>query len=249
MALKKKVTAAEYAKLSDAKKEDYIEDGDGGYKLDVEGDEDTGALKRAKDREVQARKDAEKRAQEAEDELAKLSGDDARKKGDIATLEKQWTEKKDKEIAKIRADHELEKTALTEKVGKFETNARKNLIDNVALQLATKLNPKSPKVLLPHIKERLIADLDGDEPVTKILGADGKVSNLTVDQLEAEFVANKDFAGIIIGSKASGSAGNPPPGSANNSDSNEQPKDLSKLSPKDLAAHITQVREQESQDA
>ncbi|WBF76910.1 hypothetical protein PSV3_00208 [Septimatrevirus PSV33] len=57
MALKKKLTKEEHAKLSDALKAEYIEDGDG-FRLDVDGDEDTGALKRAKDREAQLRKDA-----------------------------------------------------------------------------------------------------------------------------------------------------------------------------------------------
>ncbi|WEM33660.1 hypothetical protein PSAKC1_00019 [Pseudomonas phage PSA-KC1] len=61
MALKKKLTKEEHAKLSDALKAEYIEDGDG-FRLDVDGDEDTGALKRAKDREAQLRKDAEKEA-------------------------------------------------------------------------------------------------------------------------------------------------------------------------------------------
>lgn len=248
MALKKKVTKDEYAKLSDSKKEEYIEDGDGGYKLDVEGDEDTGALKRAKDREVQLRKDAEKKAQELEDKLNELDNNNARKKGDIATLEKQWAEKNKKEIDKLTETWNSEKQVLTERLSKFETNSKKQLVDNVALQLATKLNHKSPKVLLPHIKERLLADLEGDEPVTVILGADGKPSKLTLDQLEAEFVANKDFAGIIIGSKASGSAGNPKPsGSATNQ--SEQPIDLSKASPAQLAEHARQVHEQQSQEA
>ena len=55
MALKKKLTKAEYEKLSEHIKAEYIEDGDG-FRLDIDGDEDTGALKRAKDREAQLRR-------------------------------------------------------------------------------------------------------------------------------------------------------------------------------------------------
>lgn len=249
MALKKKITKAEYDKLKEGVKENYIEDGDNGYKLDLEGEQDNEALKRAKDRETQLRKDAEKKAKELEDKLLDIEGDDARKSGDIDLITKSMTSKHEKEIAKLKLDFETEKTGLTEKLGKFETHSKKQLVDNVALQLATKLNPKSPKVLLPHIKERLIADLEGDEPVTKILGSDGKVSNLTLDQLQAEFVANKDFADYIIGSNASGSAGKPTPGSAGKLNPNEQAPDLSKMSPKDLATHIAAVKEQQSQDA
>ena len=42
MALKKKLTKAEYEKLSEHIKAEYIEDGDG-FRLDIDGDEDTGA--------------------------------------------------------------------------------------------------------------------------------------------------------------------------------------------------------------
>ncbi len=249
MALKKKLTKAEYDKLKNELKENYIEDGDDGYKLDLEGDEDTGALKRAKDREVQLRKEAEKRAKDAEDRLSELDSNDARKKGDIETLERQWKEKHQKEIDKLNADNTAEKTALTEKLTKRDSTLSKQLIDNKAQALSIKLNPKLAKVLEPHIKARLSADLEGDEPITVILDTLGKPSKLTMDQLEAEFVANKDFAGIIIGSKASGSAGNTTPGSANKTTQTEQAVDLSKLSPKDLAAHVTQVREQQSQES
>ena len=86
MALKKKLTKAEYEKLSEHIKAEYIEDGDG-FRLDIDGDEDTGALKRAKDREAQLRRDAEAKLREAQEELDRINGDDARKKGDIATLE------------------------------------------------------------------------------------------------------------------------------------------------------------------
>jgi hypothetical protein len=69
MALKKKLTKEEYSKLSDHIKAEYIEDGDG-FRLDIDGDEDTGALKRAKDREAQLRRDAEAKLREAQEELA-----------------------------------------------------------------------------------------------------------------------------------------------------------------------------------
>lgn len=245
MALKKNITKEQYAKLKDGVKEEYREEGDG-YTLDVEGIEDNGALKRAKDRIAQELLDAKKERDEAQNRLEELEGNDALKNKDVEKLQKQWLKQK----TDMEAAHKTELEARDQKIAKFEGYTKKQLIDNVALELATQLNPKSPKVLLPHIKERLQADLDGDSPVTKILDSSGKVSNLTIDQLKAEFVANKDFAGIIIGSQASGSAGNPKPnGSANNQNSNEKPADLSNLDPKALAEHIAQVREQQSQES
>ena len=226
MALKKKLTKEEHSKLSDHLKAEYIEDGDG-FRLDIDGDEDTGALKRAKDREAQLRRDAEAKLREAQEELDRINGDDARKKGDIATLEKSWQKKLDD----TKAEYEG-------KVSKLTTHTTKTLVDNVATQIATKIS-NAPALLLPHIKSRLQADFEGEAPVTRVLDKDGKVSAMTVEELAAEFVANKDFSAIITASKASGGAGKPSNnnggGAPNNSD---KPADLASMNPAQLAEHI-----------
>ena len=226
MALKKKLTKAEYEKLSEHIKAEYIEDGDG-FRLDIDGDEDTGALKRAKDREAQLRRDAEAKLREAQEELDRINGDDARKKGDIATLEKSWQKKLDD----TKAEYEG-------KVSKLTTHTTKTLVDNVATQIATKIS-NAPALLLPHVKSRLQADFEGDSPVTRVLDKDGKPSAMTVEELAAEFVANKDFSAIITASKASGGAGKPSNqnggGAPNQSD---KPADLASMNPAQLAEHI-----------
>ena len=98
--------------------------------------------------------------------------------------------------------------------------------------------------MLPHIKNRLVADFEGDEPVTRILGPDGKPSNMTLDDLEKEFVANKDFSAIIVGSKASGGAGGGEQrrktGGASDSD---KKLDLSKAKPFELLEHLKSKKE------
>ena len=226
MALKKKLTKEEHSKLSDHLKAEYIEDGDG-FRLDIDGDEDTGALKRAKDREAQLRRDAEAKLREAQEELDRINGDDARKKGDIATLEKAWQKKL-----------EDQKSEYEGKVSKLTAHTTKTLVDNVATQIATKIS-NAPALLLPHIKSRLQADFEGDSPVTRVLDKDGKPSAMTVEELAAEFVANKDFSAIITASKASGGAGKPSNnnggGAPNNSD---KPADLASMNPAQLAEHI-----------
>lgn len=234
MALKLKITKEEFAKLPADLQAEYAEGSDGSYSLDVTGLDDTGALKRAKDREAQLRKDAEKELKEARERLEALEGDDARKKGDIATLEKSWNSKL-----------ETQKNEYESKLTKGNSYIQKMLVDSKALEIATKISTV-PNLILPHIKARLIADLDGDEPTTKILGTDGKVSNLTIEQLSAEFVANKDFAPIIIGSKSSGGATKDPlkktpPGSADTSKI-----DLTTASTSDLVAHIKAKKEAEA---
>lgn len=226
MALKKKLTKEEYAKLSDHIKAEYIEDGDG-FRLDIDGDEDTGALKRAKDREAQLRREAEQKLREAQEQLDALGNDDARKKGDIQTLEKSWQKKL-----------EDQKTEYEGKLGKLTSHTKTQLVDNVAQQIASKIS-NAPALLLPHIKARLAADFEGDAPITRILDKDGKPSAMTVEELSAEFVANKDFSAIITASKASGGAGKPSNnnggGAPNHSD---KPADLASMNPAQLAEHI-----------
>lgn len=242
MALKKKLTKEEHAKLSEAIKSEYIEDGDG-FRLDVDGDEDIGALKRAKDREAQLRREAEAKLREAQEELSKLSDDDARKKGDIATLEKSWAKNWGEKLQAEKSAHEAamleQKTNYEAQLNKFISHTKTQLIDNVAMQIASEIST-SPAVMMPHIKARLQADLEGDVPATRILSQDGKMSNMTAKELAAEFVANKDFSAIIKApTKASGGAGSSSSRSNGGAINQADPTiDLASMNPAALAAHI-----------
>ena len=69
---------------------------------------------------------------------------------------------------------------------------------------------------------------------------------MSLEKLEKEFVANKEFASIIIGSKATG--GGAPKGGADNKPGGGAPAsdnvvDLSKMKPKDLAAVLKARKE------
>lgn len=71
---------------------------------------------------------------------------------------------------------------------------------------------------------------------------------MTIDELQEEFVANKDFSAIIIGSKASGS-GTSKDGqnksTRNGATEDGKPVPLSGLSPKELAEHVKSSKNQE----
>jgi len=222
MAMKKKLSKEAYEKLSDSLKVEYSEK-DGEYILDIEGEEDTGALKRAKDREVQARKDAEKKLKDLEDAIEAEKTGDSKRKGDVDALEKSW--------AKKYADLEGVSKA---KQTKLENSLSKNLADSTASNIAGKISTV-PKLLAKSLRERLAVDFEGDEPSLRVLDASGKPSALTVDELTAEFVANPDYSSIMIASKASGGAtgkqtavGGAP----------QKVESLAKASPADLAAHV-----------
>lgn len=194
MALKKKITKEEYAKLAEHFKGEYKADGDN-FILDVEGEEDTGELRRANERNKAAAKEEKKRADEAQAKLDALGDEGARKAGDIVTLEKSFNEKLKLEIEKRE-----------NVINKQKAHIQTQLVDNVAHKLASELSD-SPKLLLPHIKARLSADFDGEEPQTRVLDAMGKLSAFTVDDLKKEFSTSKDFSAIIRVSKASGAGG------------------------------------------
>lgn len=221
MAMKFKINKAAYDKLSDEYKGEYIAgENDGEYVLDVT-DMPTGEDVGPVKRALQAERDAHKATK------AKLS-----------TAEQTIASAPD--VAALTAQHEAT-------TGKLKTFAEKTLVDNAALALATKIST-SPALLLPHIRSRLVADMTGDEPVTKVLGADGKPGDLTIEKLGEEFVANKDFATIIKASNGSGGGTPPKPtvkpldrGTQSNGGEQAEAKvDLSQISPKDMAARIAE---------
>jgi hypothetical protein len=215
MALAFKISKAKFDALSDELKGEYIAgDKDGEYVLDVNG------LPEAEDT------GPIKRARDAEKNKANQY------KAKIEELEAKIAEFPDVEA--LKTQHAAE-------VKKYKDFTEASLIDGAALTLATKIS-KSPQLILPHIKARLVADMTGDKPVTKVLGADGKPGDLTIDKLGEEFVANKDFATIMIGSKASGggapSAPVKPLGGGAPKDGEQANVDLSRAPAKDLVARI-----------
>lgn len=217
MALKHKIKKSEYEKLSDELKAEYVAgDNDGEYVLDVTG------------------------LPEPED-VEPIKRALAREKETVKTLKKEKADLQSKvddapDVEKLKADHEAE-------TKKLRTFAEKTLIDAQAEALAAKIST-SPKLLAPVIRARLIADMTGDEPVTKVLGADGKPSDLTIEKLGEELVANPDYKAIIVASKAKG-GGAPSPalkpggGGAPTGDQ-DKTVDLSNLGGKDLAARIAE---------
>jgi len=181
--------------LDDAHKALYVEK-DGKFVLDVEPDNDADALKRAKDRETQAAKDLRvKLAEEAarrealEAELAEATGQ--KKKPD--ELQKAY----EKKLGENEAKWKLE-------VEKREAFIKKSMIDAQALKLASELFT-SPALGERFIRDRLAVDMEGDEPVLRVLDSAGQVSASSLADLKKEFLDNKEYAPILVGSKATGS--------------------------------------------
>lgn len=230
MALKRKITKAEFDKLAKELQAEYKADGDD-YVLNVDGLDDPDELRRARDREKEDAKALKKQLKEVTDKLAELEGSDDRKKGDIDKIDNAWKAKMEKQ----------EKEA-SERTARNQDFIRKNLIGATADRIAAEISTM-PTIMARTIRDRLSVNFDGDEPTLVILGSDGEPDKkATLDGLKKEFLTNKEFAPILIGSKASGGGApqgksDSKPGSTGAPDGSK-PLELHKLPPKDLAAHL-----------
>lgn len=225
MALKSKLTKTEFDALPDALKEHYKQDGDN-YLLESD---EAAELRAAKDREKEEARKQKERAdtlQREKDEIERQAreaeAEKARKNKDVEALEASW--KADKEAAILAERKNTEKR---------EQQLRVLLEENEAVKIAAEIST-SPKLILPHIRERLRAELDGEKPITRVLDAEGKPSSKTLDDLRQEFVDNKEFASIIKGSNASGGGANGNGGSGSGATSKSF-KDMSE--PERVALH------------
>lgn len=167
------------------------------FQLKVEGipqGEDVAGLKAKVEELLAEKKEAARKAKEAEEAAKAAAEEAARKSGDVAALEKSWQEK----LAKREQE-------LLQQVESLSGNIHSMLVDNVAVKLASELAvPGSADLLIPHIKARLAAEQRDGQFVTVVKDKDGKPSAFSIDDLKTEFASNPAFAPVIVGSKASG---------------------------------------------
>ena len=133
-------------------------------------------------------KNQEKAAKDAAEEVA-------RKNGDVAALEKSWQEKLNSEVAAREA-----------RLAEYQGTINNMTVGTTARSMAAELALQgSAEVLLPHIERRLKVEIVDGATSIRVLDATGKPSAMSVDELKAEILANKAFAPLLVGSKASGS--------------------------------------------
>jgi hypothetical protein len=225
--LKRKITNEQYAALADVLKAEYKPNGTE-YVLDT--DDATDLInarndeKRQKDQAVADLGQAKARIKELETSGSDWVSTENRYKADLAA--------KDAELANLN-------TQLT--------NATKIIVAGpVAEKIASKFT--APSLVKKEIMARL--DVDPKTKEVRVLDATGKVSSQKVEELEKEFVDNPEYKGIVIGSRASGSATGPGTGgSAPKTPTNPDGSSvkLADMSPADLAAHMKAKREAANQ--
>lgn len=183
---------------------EYKKGEDGKFTLDVEGGEDTGALKRAKDHEKNLRVAAEGKVTELEGKITALTTErdtaiserDAAKadKGkDTAALEASWQAKVDEANTKL----ESTQTELTREIERL-------LVTNTASSLAHEISTV-PELFSDVIARRLKVEKGADgQYFTRVLDANGQPSASNLDDLRKELLATDKYAAIIVSGKGSG---------------------------------------------
>lgn len=198
--MKLNITKEEYEALSEDLKSAYTQTADG-FGLQVEGIEDTGALKRAKDHEKKARLAAEEQAKALKEQIDSLQGklesiehEGSRKNGDIEALETSYKKKLAEAESKFGGE-----------ISSLHKTLERRTVDAEAMRLATELSGDNAHLILPHVRAKLGFELaDGDVKV-RVLGDDGAPSADSLDDLKNFYFTDERFSPIVIGSKASGS--------------------------------------------
>ena len=235
--MKYQISKEDHENLTDDIKTEYTEKG-GSFFLNVEGWDDRDSLLNAKNNEKKARQDAEAKLKTANEALSAsetkvtdmLKG--AVPKADVEALENQYKTK----------NGELE-TKYKGEIESLQGSLKEILVDNKALAIATEISV-SPDLIIPHIAKRLTTETDSNGKVaTRVLGTDGKISALSVDDLKKEFINNASFAKIIKVSEGSGGGANGSNGGGANGKDNLKQIDYSKASTADKLAHIKAKRQ------
>ena len=166
--------------------------------LKAEVEKETSGLKTKVDELLKETKEAKKARKDAEEKAAQEAEELARKGGDVAALEKSWQAKLDKAAA------EAQKT-----IDSLNGSITTMTVDNVAVRIANEIAVQgSADILIPHIKSRLGVELRDGQHVTVVRDAQGKPSAATLDELKTEFSTAPAFAPVIVGSKATGGGAN-----------------------------------------
>lgn len=168
---------------------------DGKFVLDIENDS-LEPLINAKNHEKAARQKVEQDKEALQNQLDEMRRGNI-PKADVEGLENSWKQK-------------VEDAKNTAKA--TETRLRQQIhgltIGQTASSIAAEIST-APELMQGEVARRLAVEETADGvPVVRVLGADGKPSALTLEEFKTELRADKRYAPIIIGSKASGGGAN-----------------------------------------
>jgi len=236
MPVKLKLTATEFAELSDDRKTDYVIQPDMSYKLDLEAGvftdtQDPAALKAAIENERKQHAATKKAFDKLEAE--KLEADRS-KITDVEEMRASF--KKELDDFKKQAEDE-KKQQKKERIEALE-KAVQGQLKAKALEISSKLFGTNASLMLPHVEQRL-AIAGGDDP--KIVIVDPLTGNTSLDQnfenFEKALSTHPSFAPMVVISHASGGGANDggtSTGLPNGTTSEGKPKTYSDYTPGEL---------------
>ena len=211
MALKLKVTKAEYDSLDEGIRGLY-EEKDGSYQLAVDGIEDTGGLKSALEKERKSRADFEKLTKQYQglgkspEEIAELLKKQEETEREKLENKGEWEKLK----AQLLESHKKELTAQEETVQKMKAALESYLVDASATEAIASAKG-IPQLLLPHVKSAVkVVEEDGKYHV-RIVDKDGsprmnsKGEYIGIKDLVSEMRESDVFARAFEGNGTSGS--------------------------------------------
>lgn len=214
--------------VNESFREHYVKRGEK-FVLDVSGDEDTTALRNAKDREKKRADEEANARRELEKEFTTLQ----RKLSDLES---------NPEVDKLRNELDTSKQQFDKLTGSLSETAKLTEAQRIAGEIS-----KAPKLLSRFIADRLTVELDENfKPRVRPLNGELKLDDkFSIDDLKKEFAESPDFADIIIASKASGGGASrggtdqsqSGRGAFNSTQQNNAPV-LANISPAELVAHI-----------
>lgn len=148
------------------------------------------------------------------------------------TIESEWAQKltaKETELAST--------TAIAEK---YKKSVLDMAVNGPASELANKLTT-APELALPHIKQRLTAEVSAEgEIVTKVVGKDGKPSEMSIDDLMKELAADTKLAPIIKASQARGGGNGPAHTTSGTKPSGTQTETVAEAAARRIAARAAE---------
>jgi serine/threonine protein kinase HipA of HipAB toxin-antitoxin module len=165
MALKFRITKAQFEKLSDEIKEHYKADGDDHYKADVTGLDTPDALRRSKERSDARVAELEAEAEELNTKVTTLETDNAKLKTGQT--------KEGRDVTRLQTKYDRDMASKDAEIDKAKGFVEKALVMSNAEAIAKEISTV-PKLLVNELKSRMKVDFTGEEPVLQILGKDGK---------------------------------------------------------------------------
>lgn len=179
--------------------EEHYTEKDGAWVLDADY-EDVTALKNAKEHEKNKRIAAEAKVTEVTGQLEEVRTElnsvreGAIPKADVEALKNSYQQKYDRDTAE-----------LNNRLAAQDAQLNGLVLGSTVDKLAGELFDKNAEIGKPHVRARLKLVNENGAQVVRVLDKEGKETAFTVDDLKKEMLQDKTFAGILVGSRGSGS--------------------------------------------